>query len=199
MTAVRGNFAVATIAQELRTQWSEQDLRRRDHGGRGGPGARRGLRAVRRGDPGGRGHGLWAMQEAYREQDEAYAALQVAKQTLREARAKQKFVKLSRQYYGKSGTGKGAGKSKSKGQSSGSRDDTVLGLWEDWTPGGQLSQAQRHGGPQRVRAVRVLPGHRPGRGAHGELLVHPGRHCGRHGGDRWWSHQDSGLSGRCGA
>ena len=72
------------------------------------------------------GEGLWAMQEAYREQDEAYAALQVAKQTLREARAKQKFVKLSRQYYGKSGTGKGAGKSKSKGQSSGSRDDSAM-------------------------------------------------------------------------
>ena len=134
VTAVRGNFAVATIAQE----WSEQDLRRRDHGARHsgymGEAVEEDPELEEDYEPyeeilvaeGMNEEGLWAMQEAYREQDEAYAALQVAKQTLREARAKQKFVKLSRQYYGKSGTGKGAGKSKSKGQSSGSRDDSAM-------------------------------------------------------------------------
>ena len=139
VTAVRGNFAVATIAQELRTQWSEQDLRRRDHGARHsgymGEAVEEDPELEEDYEPyneeilvaeGMNEEGLWATQEAYREQDEAYAALQVAKQTLREARAKQKFVKLSRQYYGKSGTGKGAGKSKSKGQSSGSRDDSAM-------------------------------------------------------------------------
>ena len=33
-TAVQGNFGVERIAQELRTQWPEDELRRRDQGGR---------------------------------------------------------------------------------------------------------------------------------------------------------------------
>lgn len=53
------------------------------------------------------------MQEAAHEEQEALVILQGARRTLREAREKQKFVKMSRQYYTKTGP-KGKGKSSGK-------------------------------------------------------------------------------------
>ena len=125
-TAARGDYSLQRIAQELRTQWSEQDLRRRDHVNKNSgfwgelqeeadenEEATFGYDEDALVAEGMNEDGLWAMQEAAHEEQEALAILQGARKTLREAREKQKFVKMSRQYYGKSG-GKGKGKNSGK-------------------------------------------------------------------------------------
>ena len=132
-TAVRGDYSLQRIAQELRTQWSEQDLKRRDHVTKSSGY----MGEIREDDEdeedatfhydedslvaeGMNEEGLWAMQEAAHEEQEALVILQGARKTLREAREKQKFVKMSRQYYTKP-----SAKGKNKGPGKG-RDDSRM-------------------------------------------------------------------------
>ena len=113
-TAIRGNFGLMRVAQELRNQWPEDDLRKRDQGAR-----QAGMWAqdealfgddVEEEDPmaytyeelvqdGMNEEGLSLMVEAVDEAEMAMNAIHNGKRTLREARAKQHQVKLSRQYY----------------------------------------------------------------------------------------------------
>ena len=112
-TAVNGNFSVDRIAQELRNQWPEEELRKRDQGGR----AASMWQDVTAEDDelpleetaqwtaagleqqGMTEEGIALVAEAAEEAEEALAAMEQARRTLREARAKQHQVKMSRQYY----------------------------------------------------------------------------------------------------
>ncbi len=136
-TAIQGNFGLQRVAQELRAQWTEEDLKKRDQGGR-----QAGLwqEEVQLGEEvddeedrqayfyddlvkeGMTEEGLGLMCDAEEDVEKAYAMVEQARRTLREARDKQKTVKMSRQYYktqtwkprswekgGKGGKGKGYG------------------------------------------------------------------------------------------
>ena len=115
MAALKGNFTMTRVAQELRNQWSEEELKRRDQGNRttawwcdepdqddpftadqDSPDmaylAQSGLNA----------EGMALVSEAT-EAQHAMALVEKGRRTLREARAKQHYVKLSRQYYGPPG------------------------------------------------------------------------------------------------
>ena len=136
-TAIQGDFSLQKVAHELRAQWPEDELRRRDQSSR-----QSGMWAE---DPGGLGgweteenyyqhedlgglneEGLQIMWSAEEEAEEAYAMLEKAKRTLQEARDKQKMVKMSRQYYRTTSYrprtwekgGKGSGKNSKGGPSS---------------------------------------------------------------------------------
>ena len=112
-TALRGDYSLQKVAQELRSQWPEADLKRRDQGARHSSfwGSIEEDAALYEDEDldeydekalvseGMNQEGLVAMDQASREAQEAYATIQGARRTLKEARAKQKFVKLSRQYY----------------------------------------------------------------------------------------------------
>lgn len=112
-TAIQGNFGLQNVAQELRAQWTEEDLRKRDQGGR-----QAGLwqEEVQLGEDlegedrqayfyddlvkeGMTDEGLGLMCDAEENVERAYAMVEQARRTLREAREKQKSVKMSRQYY----------------------------------------------------------------------------------------------------
>lgn len=110
LAAIKGDFRLERVAQELRNQWNDDDLRRRDQHGRGtawmtkddesptededGPDwanlAHAGLNA----------EGMALLSTAESEAQSALALIDQGRRTLKEARSKQKFVKLSRQYYG---------------------------------------------------------------------------------------------------
>ena len=111
-TAVSGNFSAERIAQELRTQWPEEELKRKDQGGRASSmwqdhgdaeddmaeeSAQ--LTAAGLEQQGMTEEGIALVAEAAQEAEEAMAAMEQARRTLREARAKQHQVKMSRQYY----------------------------------------------------------------------------------------------------
>ena len=121
LAAIKGDFRLDRVAQELRNQWNDDDLRRRDQSGRGtawmandeesqgeemdGPDwanlAYAGLNA----------EGMALLSDAESEAHTALAMIDQGRRTLKEARSKQKFVKLSRQYYGqRSFKGEGKGK-----------------------------------------------------------------------------------------
>ena len=119
-TALKGDFSVQKVAQELRNQWSEQDLKRRDHhqkaSGYLGENAedleddsdlyeawKAGDQESQDGDLNDEGMALIA--EAEGEARQAWATLQQARRTLKEARQKQHQVRMSRKYYGPSGGG----------------------------------------------------------------------------------------------
>jgi len=132
-TALQGDFSLHRVAQELRVQWPEDELRRRDQGSRAGANwSDEALYGEEEWEPEG---GYWSHQDlqglndegreimwsAEEEAEGAYAMFDQARRTLRDAREKQKMVKMSRQYY-KTNTyrprswekgGKGAGKSQS--------------------------------------------------------------------------------------
>ena len=110
LACLKGHFSSAKVAQELRNQWNDDDLRRHDQNGRASAWTVDDLG----GDPfdmespdlsflstsGLNFEGQALMNEAEEEAQEALAMLERGRRTLREARAKQHFVKLSRQYYG---------------------------------------------------------------------------------------------------
>ncbi|CAE7406995.1 RE2, partial [Symbiodinium sp. KB8] len=119
-TALKGDFSVQKMAQELRNQWSEQDLKRRDQhqkaSGYLGETAedleddsdlyeawKAGDQESQDGDLNDEGSALIA--EAEGEARQAWATLQHARRTLKEARQKQHQVRMSRKYYGPSGGG----------------------------------------------------------------------------------------------
>ena len=111
LTAINGDFTPGRVAQELRNQFSEGDLRRKDNHRR--PHAFMGIAEDDRdleepelmgmfgdhpeGDLTEEGAALMAQLTA--DEDQAYAAFQNAKRTLKDARMRQHTVKLNRQYY----------------------------------------------------------------------------------------------------
>ena len=110
-TALQGDFSLHRVAQELRVQWPEDELRKRDQGARQGAHWQdevlfgeddedTNMSFYQRSDLQGLSdEGLEIMWTAEEEVEGAYAMMEQAKRTLREAREKQKMVKMSRQYY----------------------------------------------------------------------------------------------------
>ncbi|OLQ02730.1 hypothetical protein AK812_SmicGene14406 [Symbiodinium microadriaticum] len=143
-TALRGDYSLQKVAQELRSQWPEADLKRRDQGARqssfwgsieedaafDAEDDLEGYDEKALQSEGMNEEGLVAMDQAHREAQEAYAIIQGARRTLKEARTKQKFVKLSRQYYSAKGSGgsfRGAASSSSSSTGGGSgRNDANM-------------------------------------------------------------------------
>ena len=110
-TALQGDFSLQRVAQELRNQWPEAELRKRDQAHR-----QSGFMGVEASDDddgqrdpdldessllaSGMGEeGLALIAQAEQTAQEAMAAIQQGRRTLREARAKQKEVRISRKYY----------------------------------------------------------------------------------------------------
>ncbi|CAE7215642.1 TARBP1, partial [Symbiodinium sp. CCMP2456] len=106
---IQGWLLLQDAGLELRNQWSEQDLKRRDHATKNSgywgelqdddedeADASFGYDEEILVAEGMNEEGLWAMQEAAHEEQEALVILQGARRTLREAREKQKFVKCGR-------------------------------------------------------------------------------------------------------
>ena len=120
-TAIRGNYGLQRVAQELRNQWPEEDLKKRDQGTR-----QQGLWQDEIGDDYGdeeeegqawhyddlvrdgmNEEGLALIGDAEEEAEQALTLIAQGKRTLKEARSKQHQVKMSRQYYKSSYTTKG--------------------------------------------------------------------------------------------
>ncbi len=111
LAALKGNFDLGRVAQELRNQWVDDDLKRRDQSGRGTAWAAwedpddhdyeedqvpdwSFLAAAGLSD-----EGLALMHEAETEAQSAMAAIERGRRTLKDARSRQHQVKMSRQYY----------------------------------------------------------------------------------------------------
>ena len=124
-TAVGGNYALDRIAQELRTQWPDDELRRRDQQHRHSnywqdeveedhneeEDVRTAFTADALMNEGMNEAGIALMADAEESIEEALTVIKDARRTLREARAKQHQVKMNRQYYRPSNDGgKGRGK-----------------------------------------------------------------------------------------
>ncbi|CAE7627786.1 unnamed protein product [Symbiodinium sp. CCMP2456] len=119
-TALKGDFSVQKVAQELRNQWSEQDLRRHDQHQKASGYLGDNLEnqeddndlyeAWNAGEAGSQDEdlndeGVALIAEAEDEAQQAWATLQHARRTLKEARQKQHQVRMSRKYYGNHGSG----------------------------------------------------------------------------------------------
>ena len=112
-TALQGDFSVARVAQELRNQCAVLDSQRRDLGGRGSSylgdiqeeeiGEMEAPNDSFLGDLPDEEMETW--EAAENEAQEAMAAMQNAKRTLKEARQRQNSVRLSRQYFRTNGGG----------------------------------------------------------------------------------------------
>ena len=123
-TAVQGDYSLQRVAQELRSQWDEHNLRQRDGHVRTHAGYMGYEKELETDDDEGNPEGYQVedlneegqalVAEAEGEAQQALAAIVQAKRTLREARARQHQVKLSRQYY-RAGPPKGFGGSHAKG------------------------------------------------------------------------------------
>ena len=108
-TAVAGDFSLLRIAQELRTQWPEDELAHRDNNQKHSgfwhddvvseddePNPMTASALV---SEGMNEEGLALATQAAEEMEEALALIQQGKRTLKEARAKQHQVRMNRQYY----------------------------------------------------------------------------------------------------
>eukprot|EP00435_Cladocopium_sp_Y103_P019595 s2606_g4.t1 len=109
IAAVKGDFTMARVAQELRSQWTDDDLRRRDANNR------QSSWWVDENDDAGsedydtawvaqaqkdlNDEGLALLGEAEEEAQEAMAMVEHGRRTLKEARQKQHQVRMSRKYY----------------------------------------------------------------------------------------------------
>ena len=135
LTAIKGEMNLQKMAQELRTQFPEPELKKRDgqrrhHQGFLGVTADEDPAEDDAGEAGpdlafeaeeelnDEGYALWS--SAAEEAEQAFAALQGARRTLKEARERQKQVRLNRRYFRGSGGGGG------KGGVSGPRDDSKI-------------------------------------------------------------------------
>ena len=108
LAAVKEDFSLQRIAQELRAQWSDDDLRRRDQAGRGSGWW---VDDADQSDDEQYGDEAWwasanlteegiaLVSEAQSEAEQAMAVAEQARRTLKEARAKQHQVRMSRRYY----------------------------------------------------------------------------------------------------
>ena len=139
-TAVQGDYSLQRIAQELRSQWDDNNIRQRDNRSQASYmgemdeelneedfEVQEGFNAEHLSE-----EGQALVAEAEEEAQEALAALHQAKRTLREAREKQHQVRMSRQYF-RPGSGRisqGTTASSSGRTSSGSqgkpRDDSKM-------------------------------------------------------------------------
>ena len=112
LAALKDNFSVDRVAQELRNQWADEDIRKRDlHGSRGSAYWMEDHDDDESGEAGpdlnflaqsGVNEEGMSIHDAEDEAQEALATIERSKRTLRDARAKQHFVKMSRQYYQRS-------------------------------------------------------------------------------------------------
>ena len=131
-TALQGDFTVQRVAQELRNQWSGNELLRRDpanrHSSYLGDYQNEEDAEFDEDDENAEvnveplndeGQELW--DEAENEVQGAMAAIHQARRTLREARNRQHSVRLSRQYYQQGNKGAGAGRGHK-----GTRDDSAM-------------------------------------------------------------------------
>ncbi|CAE7602013.1 unnamed protein product, partial [Symbiodinium necroappetens] len=146
-TALRGNYELQNVAAELRAQWPDSELQKRDRQPRG----HGYLGEVTEEDEdeeayaaeydraelqnqGMTEEGLVIMDEAETSAQAAMAAIQQGRRTLKEARARQSEVRLSRRYYqtgsggvggrgGKGGRGRGGSAPSSSGGTSRSDAD----------------------------------------------------------------------------
>ena len=137
MTAINGNFSPQRIAQELRNQFPEGEVKRRDQHRKfqsylGGENLEEtesdldvaGNTMQELMDDGLNDEGAALVVEAEQEAQEAMAALFQARRTLKEARQKQHQVKQSRRYYqGGSSSGRSTGGSSFPSKP---RDDSQL-------------------------------------------------------------------------
>ena len=108
-TALKQDFSLQRVAQELRTQWPEADLKRHDQHHRPSGFMGEDLQADdwNEDEDGGwemagpdlNEEGMAMMAAAQDEAEAALAAIQTARKTLKEARAKQHSVRMSRQYF----------------------------------------------------------------------------------------------------
>ena len=132
-TALQGDFSLQKVAQELRNQWSGSELLKRESGHRQsgyfGYYHNDEFEAEENEEPDytdvyeqldEEGRAEWDAQEG--EVQGAMAAMHQAKRTLRDARARQHEVRLSRQYYKTNNKGAGRG----RGQSTGAKDDSNM-------------------------------------------------------------------------
>ncbi|OLP79601.1 hypothetical protein AK812_SmicGene40092 [Symbiodinium microadriaticum] len=142
-TALRGDYDLQRVAAELRAQWPESELAKRDRNGRGASymgeavDLEEDLEAYEADydpedlrDEGMTEEGLVLMDENEGMAQEAMAAIQQGKRTLKEARARQTEVRLSRRYY-KTGPGNFSSRgprfsSGARGASSGGRSDADM-------------------------------------------------------------------------
>ena len=107
-TAVQEDFSLQRISQELRRQWPDEELKRRDQAAKFSGFWNDDILSVEE-EPEWEGEEFTAeglndkgqalYGEAAHELQEAQAVIQQAKRTLRDARARQHQVRLSRQYY----------------------------------------------------------------------------------------------------
>ena len=123
LAAIKGDFRLDRVAQELRNQWNDEDLKRRDQNGRGNAWMTKDedddeyIMEAEDGEPdwanlaqsGMSAEGMALLSDAENDAQSALALIEQGRRTLKEARSRQKFVKLSRQYYGRK-TFKGDGK-----------------------------------------------------------------------------------------
>jgi len=127
-TALKGEFSMNRVAQELRNQWPEHEIKRHDqqHRASGFLGQVDDISDdeadtnVSFNDEELNEEGQALMAETEDQAAEALAVIQRAKKTLKEARARQHNVRISRKYY-RGGPPSGGGAS-----SSGSRDDSHI-------------------------------------------------------------------------
>ena len=108
IAALKGNFNLSNVAQELRNQWSDEDLRRRDQSSRSSGFWADGDGELSAGEDEGE---AWMMDEQLSEEGqalvsqaqheimEAQAQIDQGRRTLRQARARQHQVRMSRRYY----------------------------------------------------------------------------------------------------
>ncbi|CAE7335331.1 unnamed protein product [Symbiodinium microadriaticum] len=134
-TALRGEFSVDRVATELRAQWPDAELQRRDRNRKhhtflsdailedeedDAPGD---MDAALLAEEGLNDEGMALITEAQADAREAYATLERSRRTLREARARQHEVRQSRKYYK---VNSGTSSYKSSGPTSQPRDDSHL-------------------------------------------------------------------------
>ena len=206
-TALQGDFSLQKVAQELRNQWPANELQRREGAGKHVSylGDYQDESAEEHGAPimdnfvaeeqlDDAGMALWAGAES--EAQTALALLHGAKKTLKEARARQHDVRMSRQYFKTTRT-KVSGDSRSDlGRN---RDDSKMTCLRCGKVGHRAANCPQT--PQHANTtaevdaslLRLLQ--RPGHDASGGGLCH--RHQYRRGGSPrkgcggWRSHQDS--------
>lgn len=110
LAALRSDFSVDRVAQELRNQWSDDDVRRRDQGGRVSAWSvdmeceeenplDQSPDWATLAQSGINDEGLAIIHEAEDDAQDALFQMEKNKRTLREARRKQHVVKMSRQFY----------------------------------------------------------------------------------------------------
>ncbi|CAE6958729.1 GIP [Symbiodinium sp. CCMP2592] len=157
LTAIKGEMNLQKMAQELRTQFPEAEIKRRDgqhsrryHQGLMGDLAEENYPAeeettehdtafAAEEELTEEGYALW--NSATEEAEQAFAALQGARRTLREARDRQKQVRLNRRYF--------RGPDSGPRSSSGGRDDSKITCFSCGQTGHRTANCPKPKPPQK--------------------------------------------------